>query len=393
MFKITRFTPCWTLASPIIQTIYESHLCWWRLRWLILIHIIIINFHRGEEFHPLDSDVSSGLQYNLWCHLSDWKTRQSSLFVALEPGVVCVTLSRVWKVSLYASRTGHTRESRVSAPGLKATVDILAKNVTLTSPFYNRLHCCVFRTLGWLYGDVLCFCSVLFMAIVSQWVEFSPSVKLQHGYACWEMSLKPPSALVVNGWNFKFSLTIPIYGFTKNHPTRSLTQIAEDPDVPRWIQYSTSRAPLQSHPNWTARTSSSEWTSSGNWVTPLRMWRQPWGSWAYAPTPTLCWESWSRAGSALRPAALKGMRKARAPRTLCCPQVGSRDRPEWRHNSGIERTRTWSWGRLLLTAATLPSGSLVALPLSFMAWEIVNSCHNFFLAAMLLRQIRTFMFQ
>ncbi len=140
------------------------------------------------------------------------------------------------------------------------------------------------------------------------------------------------------------------------------------PDAPGWIRHFSARAQLRTCSNQTAKSSSSEWTFSGNWVTPLRRQRLLWGRWASAQTRTPCWESWSRAGPAPRLARplLTAMRGAQAKRTPCCLPARPPHPAESRHISGTGRTQTQTWGLLLSTAAMLPWGNL-----SFMGSQIM----------------------
>lgn len=140
------------------------------------------------------------------------------------------------------------------------------------------------------------------------------------------------------------------------------------PDAPGWIRHFPARAQLRTCSGQTARSSSSEWTSSGSWVTPPQRRRPLCGSWAWARTPTLCWGSWCGAGPALHPACppLTAMRGAQAKVTPCCLPAGPSDPAESRHSSRTARVRTQNWGLLLSTAAMLPWGNFIAFFPSFM---------------------------
>lgn len=57
--------------------------------------------------------------------------------------------TRAWPVSLRATATWHTRESRLNAtPGWEAGMDILAVNMVLPTLFRDKLDCQVFQVFG-----------------------------------------------------------------------------------------------------------------------------------------------------------------------------------------------------------------------------------------------------
>lgn len=132
------------------------------------------------------------------------------------------------------------------------------------------------------------------------------------------------------------------------------------PDAPGWNKHLRARAQLPNCLNRTTKSCSSEWTSSGSWVTPQQRWRPRWGSWGSAQTPTLCSESWLGAGQVYHPAVLTVMTGAQAKRTFCCHSAGPLD-PQWLHKQGTGRMQTQTWGLLLLMAAMLLWGNLDGL--------------------------------
>ena len=152
-----------------------------------------------------------------------------------------------------------------------------------------------------------------------------------------------------------------------NAPSRlcntSSMLLKRGPNAPGWIRHFSATRQLRTCSSQTARSSSSEWTSSGNWVTRRQRWRPLWESWAWARTPTPCWESWSGAGPTVRPArpVLTVIRGAQARGTLCCLPAGPWDPAGSHRNSGTRRVLTRNWGLSLLTAAMLPSGNLKKL--------------------------------
>lgn len=46
-----------------ISLICYSPLCWWRLRWHFLNHIIVLEFHSGKEFYPMKACHGHVLQH------------------------------------------------------------------------------------------------------------------------------------------------------------------------------------------------------------------------------------------------------------------------------------------------------------------------------------------